>query len=312
MSTKQPQYKNKKAVQTQNLKDKGKQGEWGSADVFNNGQKQTDLTQKLKERLNEIYSTSDKQPENFVAQMQFTQLNSFLLTTDGRVFSWGGFTPCLGRQLYKQQSGMNNGKTLLGSLRLAADDDDFQFEEQIIDEVQFSQHDQKVQTDMDEGDDDSIVITQIATGRQHVLALDSKGHVYAWGRNDHGQLGLGEREQVHYEQPLDGSKQGKEKNEWILRLVVEHPTRVIGDKNELLSQQVCQIYAGQYQSFAITKSGYMYAWGDNTHGQLLLDNSNRANTKEIRITKNTNRHVHYLPSKVSPEMFGFTNYDQGS
>jgi alpha-tubulin suppressor-like RCC1 family protein len=31
-------------------------------------------------------------------------------------------------------------------------------------------------------------ITQIATGANHTLALDSQGRVWAWGHNDHGQL----------------------------------------------------------------------------------------------------------------------------
>ena len=35
-------------------------------------------------------------------------------------------------------------------------------------------------------------IVQIATGRTHVLALDTTGKVYSWGRNDFGQLGLGQ------------------------------------------------------------------------------------------------------------------------
>ena len=34
-------------------------------------------------------------------------------------------------------------------------------------------------------------IVKIATGRSHVLALDTKGKVWSWGTNDKGQLGLG-------------------------------------------------------------------------------------------------------------------------
>ena len=30
------------------------------------------------------------------------------------------------------------------------------------------------------------IISQIATGRNHVLALDTKGNVYAWGNNKFG------------------------------------------------------------------------------------------------------------------------------
>ena len=37
-------------------------------------------------------------------------------------------------------------------------------------------------------------IIRIATGRNHVLALDSKGRVHSWGKNDHGQLGHNDKE----------------------------------------------------------------------------------------------------------------------
>ena len=37
-------------------------------------------------------------------------------------------------------------------------------------------------------------IVQVATGRNHVLALDTNGRVFAWGDNMKGQLGLGRRE----------------------------------------------------------------------------------------------------------------------
>jgi alpha-tubulin suppressor-like RCC1 family protein len=34
-----------------------------------------------------------------------------------------------------------------------------------------------------------IVIRKIATGKHHVLALDSNGKVWTWGKNDKCQLG---------------------------------------------------------------------------------------------------------------------------
>jgi alpha-tubulin suppressor-like RCC1 family protein len=74
------------------------------------------------------------------------------LTTDGRVFSWGGITFCLGREISKGN-------------------------EKEIDEIEHF--------------DNPIV--KLATGRSHVLALDVKGRVYSWGKNDHGQLGHGDK-----------------------------------------------------------------------------------------------------------------------
>jgi len=165
-------------------------------------------------RYKDIGSKNERPPENFVAQIAFTQLNTFLLTTDGRVFSWGGVTTCLGREV-SQGTVDNFGHDYL---------------EELVDEVEFPKdlHEQ----------DPSII--QIATGRAHILALDTSGKVYSWGRNDYGQLGLGSRGK---------SDKGKDK-----------PT-LIGK----LKKEICQIFAGETQSFAITKEGEVYAWGNNKH-----------------------------------------------
>ena len=96
--------------------------------------------------------------------MAFTQLNSFLLTTDGRVFSWGGVTTCLGRDVSNTIANEPNDRD--------------GFLEELVDEVDFS-----VGMEVD-GKEPTIV--QIATGRSHVLALDTDGNVYAWGHNDYG------------------------------------------------------------------------------------------------------------------------------
>ena len=36
-----------------------------------------------------LYESPDQVPENFIMQIAFTHKATFLLTTDGRVFSWG-------------------------------------------------------------------------------------------------------------------------------------------------------------------------------------------------------------------------------
>lgn len=36
-----------------------------------------------------------------------------------------------------------------------------------------------------------VDIVKIACGNHHVVALTNEGHLYAWGRGNHGQLGLG-------------------------------------------------------------------------------------------------------------------------
>ena len=115
---------------------------------MNNGEPMKEIEKtrnQLKYRYEHIYQFQDKPAECFVAQIVFTQLNTLLLTTDGRVFSWGGITFCRGREFGKGN-------------------------ENEIDEVEYFE----------------APIVKLATGRSHVLALDAKGRVYSWGKNDHG------------------------------------------------------------------------------------------------------------------------------
>lgn len=55
-----------------------------------------------RQRLMELYNFNWNPPECFVAQMAFTRNNGFLLTTDGRLFSWGKDGACLGRFVGQQ------------------------------------------------------------------------------------------------------------------------------------------------------------------------------------------------------------------
>lgn len=75
-------------------------------------------------------------------------------------------------------------------------------------------------------------------GRNHVLAIDALGDLYAWGANNRGQLG-------------DGTLSSR-----------NSPTR-IGTKSDWLTAA-----AGESCSFAIDALGHLYAWGDNSasHG----------------------------------------------
>ena len=50
----------------------------------------------------DIYEFNQYPPDCFVAQMAYTTMNSFLLTTEGRLFSWGALHYCLGRNLNPQ------------------------------------------------------------------------------------------------------------------------------------------------------------------------------------------------------------------
>lgn len=84
-------------------------------------------------------------------------------------------------------------------------------------------------------------VVAIAAGRGHSLALLANGHVKAWGRNDFGQLGIGNTMPQSTPQ-----------------LVVPPPV-FLGAR---------AIAAGGRHSLAILKDGRIVAWGANGFGQL--------------------------------------------
>lgn len=79
-------------------------GEWGAKDVLVSNVQHTIAPRQqvgmIRERLLKMYAAQTNPPECYVAQMAFTLHNTFLLTTDGRIFSWGGNTFCLGRTVH--------------------------------------------------------------------------------------------------------------------------------------------------------------------------------------------------------------------
>ena len=86
-------------------------------------------------------------------------------------------------------------------------------------------------------------IVAIAAGFSHSLALDSDGKIYAWGLNDHGQLGNNS--------------------------TVDSPVPVMVDTNGVLAgKNIVRISAGNVHSVAMDDNGIVYTWGCNDHGQL--------------------------------------------
>jgi len=83
-------------------------------------------------------------------------------------------------------------------------------------------------------------ITAISAGGFHALALDADGRVHAWGLNTAGQLGNG------------------------LQTTLYTPTPVAA----LDGIPIAQVAGGNAQSFAVTQTGSVFAWGSNHYGQL--------------------------------------------
>ena len=74
------------------------------------------------------------------------------------------------------------------------------------------------------------------------LAVDDQGNVWAWGRNAEGQLG-------------DGT-------------YLDRATPVKTNLSALDGVSVLEVFAGEYHSLARDAAGRVWAWGDNSFGQL--------------------------------------------
>jgi len=96
----------------------------------------------------------------------------------------------------------------------------------------------------------------VAAGLQHTIALKTDGTLWAWGRNDRGQLGRG---------TTSGAN-------------TSNPSAVrIGTANDWAF-----IAAGPHHNLAIKTDGSLWAWGENHFGQL-GDNTRTNRTTPVRI-----------------------------
>ena len=139
------------------------------------------------------------------------ETNTFALTADGQVYSWG--------------DNQNEGNARTGSGAVAG-------------------------FVTDENGDPIQNIVSIAAGDAHCLALDVKGNIWAWGGDwGPGQIGNSNASGV----PGSGY--------WYL----PYATKVAGGESseEFLGDEdpIVAIGAGQSHSLAVTKQGFLYAWG---------------------------------------------------
>lgn len=89
-------------------------------------------------------------------------------------------------------------------------------------------------------------IVMVSVGGVHVIALTSSGYVFAWGYNGDGELGNGLTTDSHVPvQVLSGSQGGG-----------------------TYLHDITMVSAGDAHCLALTGSGYVYAWGYNSDGQL--------------------------------------------
>lgn len=84
-------------------------------------------------------------------------------------------------------------------------------------------------------------ITTMAAGANHILALNNKGKVYAWGSGQQNQLGR--------------------------RVVERNSLAGLVPREFGLKGQVTKIACGSYHNFAIDSKGTVYSWGLNSFGE---------------------------------------------
>ena len=86
-------------------------------------------------------------------------------------------------------------------------------------------------------------VSYIACGAFHVLACTTTGHLFGWGRNDYGQLGLSKKEPMF-----------------------TAPTRIKSIPEKIITM----VAAGHNHSLFLTELGEVFSCGFNEFGELGL------------------------------------------
>ncbi len=151
-------------------------------------------------------------------------------------------------------------------------------------------------------------IKKISTSGNHSVAIINDGvndHLYTWGLNDHGQLGLGDEDDRLVPTEVDGLPDGEISQvslgvkfsavlidnsvyTWGLNSCGQLglgddidrsvPTKVTGLPSATIKQiSLGEQHVGVYLNDGLHKN-ILYTWGDNDHGQLGLGDKNSRNT----------------------------------
>jgi len=101
---------------------------------------------------------------------------------------------------------------------------------------------------------EGISIVMVACGAEHAVARASNGRLFAWGRNENGQLGLGDNRQRQSPQEI---------------YTFPSASRVVKD-----------VACGHTHTLAVSSQDELFAWGCNGHGQLGLGHTSDRNSPQ--------------------------------
>ncbi len=108
------------------------------------------------------------------------------------------------------------------------------------------------------GFDFNAITPQRLSSSTHTLFVKDDGTVWAWGRNESGQLGIGSADANPHQTPVQ-----------IGALVFN---------DTLDGNKAVAVAAGSNFSLVLRKDGSVWAWGDNTYGQLGTGNNTSQTT----------------------------------
>jgi alpha-tubulin suppressor-like RCC1 family protein len=155
--------------------------------------------------------------------------------------------------------------------------------------------------------DDISDIVSVAAGYYHSLALDKDGNVYSWGDNSNGQLGIGSLTDKYVAQEVDDLSDivaistgyyhslalKSDGTVWAWgdnakgQLGINSTTdstspvqvkRGEADGDGTYLTDIVAIAAGAYFNLALDVEGNVWAWGDNSNGELGNDSTTTAKT----------------------------------
>jgi len=231
--------------------------------------------------------------EKFVAdgeeiqQVACGSQHTVVLTSEGRLYS--------------------TGKGEFGRLGRGDTRDELEFEEVEY----FSQSNDSV---LNPGD--QAVIVKVGCGDNFSAVLSQHGELWVWGRNDYGQLGLGEEAmgdmysaerypRLVRSLPMEGHRivdfscgehhlvvltDSGAIYEWGNRLWLEPHPVTLPSRYEDGLKNIVKVAAGDKVSFALTGEGRVYSWGSKASGCLALGPDCPKNVVE--------------PTPIPPEAFG--------